>query len=659
MCGIAGVVSRRVLSDAFLHEIIPAWVALLQHRGPDEWGWYRCSRWPVLLFHRRLAITGIQNGQQPLPDERKTLWLSYNGEIYNYLDLREALLAKGHRFRSDTDGEVILHLFKDMGMRALESLNGDFAFALYDAGSGKLFLARDRFGVKPLYYAVKNGALYFSSEIKGIFADPAFPRAIDGETLQNHLQTFYFAEETIFQDVRQLKPGHYLSYDLHSGSIQISTYWNPPFRTTRREEPEADLVEEFRQRFTASVRQRIPGEVQVGAYLSGGLDSSAIVQTMKAAYPEPFPVFSIGFNNKYYNELTYTEELVRSLDLSQFVVQIGKGGLKHAFLKSLWHSEIPVLNTHGAAKQLLAVTARQHCKVVLTGEGADELLMGYGLFAHLHQAEHTGHKKGKASVLGGQLAGDLKQYQAVKAFFGAYPYAMQRHFYLHQINRWLLAGQYRQASGQWDWRDAMRKHFEAETFAGLNSPEATQLFFLRADFPAYLLNYLGDRQEMSASLEGRVPFLDHTLAEFMCALPYSLKFRDTTVKYILREAMRGQLGESLRLRPKQVFYAPAFESLGYFDDPGFFRPFTNAETFKETGVFNPLFYQALIRLIRLLPAGHRLLPVAESVAVFVLSLHIVYDLFIRKFDYWQKQYAPSAGALPLQDYDVGKIYAQV
>ena len=660
MCGIAGIVSKLVHSDAFLRQILPAWATLLQHRGPDEWGWFRCSQWPVLLFHRRLAITGVQNGWQPLPNERKTLWLSFNGEIYNHLDLRNTLITKGHRFRSNTDSEIILHLYEEMGMKALESLNGDFAFALYDAELGKLFLARDRFGMKPLYYAVKNDALYFASEIKAIFADPTFPRAINPETLQNHLQTFFFADETIFQDIRQLKPGHYLSYDLHSGDVQMSAYWELPLRTKHRQDSEAELVEEFRQRFFSAVRLRIPGEVQVGAYLSGGLDSSAIVRTMKAAHPEPFPVFSIGFKNKYYDELSHTKGLVQSLHTPQFVVEIGRGDLKSAFLKSLWHSEIPVLNTHGAAKQLLATLARPHCRVVLTGEGADELLMGYGLFSHLHQIEHTtDHAKEKVSVLGGRLSGKLKHYQAVQQFFGAYPYAMQRHFYLHSINRWMLAGQYRQASGQWDWRKAMRKQFEPDSFAGLNSAEATQLFFLRADFPAYLLNYLGDRQEMSASIEGRTPFLDHTLAEFTCSLPYALKFRDGAGKYILRQAMRGLLAEDILQRPKQVFYAPAFESLGYFDDPDFFRPFTDRAAFEESGIFNPIFYHTLTRLIRLLPAGHRLLPVAESVAVFVLSLHMVHDFFIRRFDFWQKQFAPPSDALLLEDCDAAKRYAPV
>lgn len=664
MCGIAGIVAPAVRSDDFLRQILPAWAALLQHRGPDDWGWFRCRQWPVLLFHRRLAITGVQNGLQPQPNERKTLWLTLNGEIYNYRELREQLAAKGHRLRTDSDSEVVLHLYEDMGIKAIDCLNGDFAFALYDAEAGKLLLVRDRFGVKPLYYAFRDNNLYFASEIKAIFADPGFPRAIDPESLQNHLQTFYFSDATIFKDIRQLKPGHYLSYDLHSGAAQIAAYWQPPLRAPRRQDREADLVDEFRERFFSAVRLRLPGEVQVGAYLSGGLDSSVIVRAMKALHPEPFPVFSISFKNKHYDELAHTKALVEDLKLPQHVVQTGKGDLyfdspgigparapnltglsmKQAFLKSLWHSEIPVLNTHGAAKQVLAVLAQHHCRVVLTGEGADELLMGYGLFAHLHQAENPGKNAAdKASVLGGRLSGKLQHYQAVKQYFGAYPYAMQRHFYLHRINRWFLAGQYRQASGRWRWEEAMQKQFEPGYFSGLNSAEATQLFFLNADFPAYLLNYLGDRQEMSAGIEGRVPFLDHTLAEFMCSLPYDLKFRNGAGKYILREAFRNQLPPGLAQRTKQVFYAPAFESLGYFDDPDFFRPFTDKAAFKENGIFNPLFYRTLLRLIRWLPTGHRLLPVVESVAVFVLSMHIVQDMFIRRFAVWQREFAPVNG----------------
>ena len=657
MCGIAGMVSDRIQEKSFLEHMLQKWEALLRHRGPDGWGWFRCTQWPVLLFHRRLAITGVQNGMQPLPNERSTVWLSFNGEIYNHASIRKELEAKGHHFSTESDGEVIVHLYEDMGMQALEQLNGDFAFALYDAQKGKLFLVRDRFGIKPLYYAASKGAFYFASEIKAIFADSAFPRVLNDNTLPNYLQTFYFANETIFQDVKQLSPGHYLSYDLHSGGIELVSYWKPPFGKAFRRDSESALVDEFRQRFETAVQLRIPKEVKFGAYLSGGLDSSAIVQTIASKQTEAFPVFSIGFTNPHYNELHHTTRLVQTLKTPQHVTWLGKGDLKEAFLKSIWHSEIPVLNTHGAAKQILAGLARQHCRVVLTGEGADELLMGYGLFSHLQQAEQSGGSNKKIAVLGGQLAGKLKHYEAVVGFFGAYPYAMQRHFYLQSIVHWLLSSQYQRLAKNWDWRQAMRQQFDLNQFKGLNSFEATQLFFLNADFPAYLLNYLGDRQEMSAGLEGRVPFLDHTLAEFICSLPLEMKVRGDTGKFILREAMRGSLEDPLRNRPKQVFYAPALESLAYFDDPDFFKAFTSRSKFKAVGIFSPLFYHTLIQAIRVLPAGNRLLPVLESIAVFVLSFHIAHDLFIQEFDAWQKHFAPLDDNLEIYEHNAAHWYA--
>jgi len=315
--------------------------------------------------------------------------------------------------------------------------------------------------------------------------------------------------------------------------------------------------------------------------------------------------------------------------------------LKEAFLQSIWHSEIPVLNTHGAAKNILARLAKDHCKVVITGEGADELLMGYGMFSHLLNEENENYFfKTKASVNKGQLAGTLKKYDSVLDFFGAYPYSMQRHFYLNQINKFMLKGKHRTASSNWIWQEEMLNHMPPEIFEGLDSMRATQLFFLKSDFPAYLLNYLGDRQEMSAGLEGRVPFLDHTLVDFMCRLPNDLKQNQNTSKYILREAFKGVLDDSLRLRPKQVFYAPAFESIGYFDDPSFFSRFDSKSKFNEVGIFNYTFYKYLKVLIRILPAHHQLLPIVESIATFILSMHMVHEFFIKDFETWQKHFSP-------------------
>lgn len=662
MCGIAGHVSSRVLQQSFANNLLVRWHALLRHRGGDGWGWYACKKYPVLLFHQRLAITGVSRGHQPLPDERRKTWVTFNGEIYNYTALRQELEAAGHRFCSDSDAEVIVHLYETMGIDLVRRLRGEFSFALYDAAAGRIFLVRDRFGVKPLYYAQTGGKLLFGSEIKAIFADPVFPRRFDEKALQNHLQSFYFQSETVFEGVSQVPAGHYLCFDIEKSHSTILTYWKLPLGAAPSKSSEKELIETFRHLFLGAVRARIPKEVKWGAYLSGGLDSSAIVRTLAEVQEEPFPVFTLGFENRQYDESAYARRLAEQLGLPQHIVRVGKGDLKNAFLDSVWHSEMPVLNTHGAAKQVLAKAARQHGKVVLTGEGADELLLGYGMFAHLKNQEDAdsnrmyGSRKTKLSVLQGQLSGRLLNYREVTAVFGAYPYAMQRHFFLRRISGLLLAGQYRGASAAWDWRQVLSGHFGVEHFGRLNSTELTQLVHLGTDFPAYLLNYLGDRQEMAAGLEGRVPFLDHELAEFTCTLPADMKFRDGTGKYILRALMRGQLDDVLCDRPKQVFYAPAFESIDFFKEQDFFRQFTGRGAFEEAGVFNPWFFGFLTRSIRVLPPSNKFLPVLESVAIFVLSLHIVHDLFIRNFDTWQRYFAPLSSNIDIQKHNSGLFY---
>lgn len=640
MCGIAGLVCTRTRSQEFLSKLLERWNQQLYHRGPDSWGWYLSKRYPLLLFHRRLAITGLGNGLQPICDEEKTLWMTFNGEIYNHKQLRKDLELRGHKFRSDTDCEVILHLYQEKGIAMLDQLNGDFAFSLFDSKKGLLHLVRDRFGVKPLYYSKRDDVFCFASEIKGILCIPEFRREFDRESLQNYLQTFYFQDETVFKDIKQLSPGHYLSYNIENKQLSTSKYYEVPLGQNTRSDKRDDLVKEFRFRFDEAVKIRIPEEVQVGAYLSGGLDSSVICTSMNKQVAEKFASYSIGFENEKYNELPYSKELSKQLSVRQHIVNIGKGDLKEAFLKSIWHSEIPVLNTHGAAKAELARTAKSHCKVVLTGEGADEMLMGYGFFKHLDQLERGTKKQGeKASIAKGQLSGPLKRYKEVVSKLGVYPYSMQRHFYLQGINRFMLKGLFKEDSKNWRWHSRITDHLGLDAFKGLDSMQASQLLLLKSDFPSYLLNYLGDRQEMSAGLEGRVPFLDHTLVDFMCSLPTDSKYSEENGKVILRKAFIGELKEETLNRQKQVFYAPAFESIAYFEDRSHFASFDSHEKFKEVGIFNFAFYNFLKLLIKVLPRKHHLLPIVESVAIFILSMHILHDFFIKNYLKWSKQYS--------------------
>lgn len=657
MCGIAGLISEKVWNHDFRDHLIYRWRTLLNHRGPDGYGWYGCSKQPALLYHSRLKITGVSNGFQPVPNELNTIWLVFNGELYGHKKIRKELESAGHSFRSDTDAEIVLHLYEQSGISAIKELRGEFSFALYDSIARKLFLVRDRFGIKPLYYAhLPGGKFYFASEIKAIFGDNDFPRIFNQNTLRNYTNTFFFESETPFENVIQVAPAHYVCYDLEKDKLKKYCYWKLPLGSSQDGRIDSDYIEEFHHLLQESVQIRIPEEVKYGAYLSGGLDSSAITSMLHDNDQAPFPVFTVGFEKSHYDESHLASQLAKKLELPHHILMLGKGSLKEAFIQSIWNSEIPVLNTHGAAKSLLAKKAKQHCKVVLTGEGADELLLGYDLFRHLNSTNKNerNEKFNKVSVSGAALSGKLKYQQEVINTFGAYPYTMHRFFYLKKIVRLLLSSQ--KKKDLWNWKIEIPKHISLKTMKGLNSIELTQQFLLHTDFPNYILNYLADRQEMSAGLEGRLPFLDHVFAEFTCTLPEHLKIQKGTGKFILREAMKSSLPENIVNRSKKVFYAPAFESIGLIRDADYFDQFTNKKTFAEVGIFKHILYKTLIRLTSLIPAKHPLLPVFETVAIYVLSLHILYDLYIRNFEEWSHRFAPSMSYEQQELHNASKIY---
>jgi asparagine synthase (glutamine-hydrolysing) len=660
MSGIAGVISQKVLDHRTRFHLIDRWHTLLHHRGPDDWGWHYIAG-SVLLFHCRLTAAGVEKGIQPLPDEQKTIWLLFNGALCGHKELRKDMEAAGHRFRTDLDAEIVIHLYEEYGMDAVNHLRGEFAFALYDTRIQKIFLVRDRFGVKPLYYAhTKGRQFYFASEAKAIFADELFPRHFDMNVIRNYTNTFYFGTETPFEGIKQVAPGNYLCYDLTSDVLNQNCYWRLPLGSAPASGTDADLTAEFLHMLREAVKIRIPAERSFGAFLSGGLDSSAITSLLCLEKENSFPVFTLGFNKAHYDESSFAQQLATKFNLPHHNVKVGQGTLKEMFIRSVWHSEIPVLNTHGAAKMLLSKRAGQHCKVLFTGEGADELLWGYGLFRHLKAAEGSVTKNGGGRILlmQGSMAGRLKHYQEVSNTFGAYPYSMLRHFYIKRISSWLQNSAHRHSSGDlWDWKKEIYKHIPPDLMKGLNSVELTQLFLLSADFPAYILNYLGDRQEMSMGVEGRPPFLDHKLAEFTCRLPDHLKLRNGVGKYILREAMKGYLPDDVRFRSKQVFYAPAFESIDLFIDADYFKQYTAKAAFDDTGIFSPAAFKTMVLFSQLLPAGNRLLPVIESVVIFMLSLHILHDLYIRRFDYWCTQFAPPSCIEDFEFHNTGVKYA--
>jgi len=380
MCGVAGYFQISRQQNQGRHTL-ERMIYPVQHRGPDGFGFFTGKN--AGLAHARLSIVDLQGGWQPITNEDKTLWIVFNGEIFNYPELREELLKRGHTFTTHSDTEVILHLYEEKGSQCLADLNGQFAIAIYDNQKQSLFMARDRMGIRPLFYTFHNGTFYFASEIKSLFnADADIPREIAPQVL-SEIFTFWSpaGEETIFAGVKQLLPGHFMEIT-GSGIQKPQCYWSipfcpddPGFRT------EQSYAEELRELLIDSVRLRLRADVPVGAYLSGGLDSSAITSLVKHYTDNPLKTFSVSFNDKIYDETSEQQEMVDYLETDHYQVTCSYGDIAASFPDVIWHAETPILRTAPTPLYLLSkLVRRNHYKVVLTGEGADEILGGYDIF---------------------------------------------------------------------------------------------------------------------------------------------------------------------------------------------------------------------------------------------------------------------------------------
>jgi len=640
-------------------ELLSNWSSILNHRGPDAWGWYKNKSDQLLLFNSRLAITGVENGCQPIPNEKKTIWLTFSGEIYNHKSLRSQLIKLKHVFRTDSDAEVILHLYEEFGIKCFTDLDGEFAFSLYDGSNEKLYLVRDRFGVKPLYYFHSNSSFIFSSEIKGIFCVPGVERSFDEKQVINQVQSFLFSSETLFKNVKSLSPGNFLSYDLKNGKIETSTYWKPNFKNLYPKIGEKEAFEQFAFLFTKAIEKRIPCEVPYGVYLSGGIDSSAIASVLSNDLDQRVPVFSIGFENKSYDESNLAASLAEDLKMEFNVLKLQKGDLGDHFVKSLWHSEIPVTNPHGTAKMMLAQTAKKKVKVVLTGEGADEMLWGYSLFNHLERIEdqqgNAWQNENHGGLSGGSVGKKLLKYKETTSFFGSYPYSMQRFFFLKRLRPLIYSGGMIKKMKNWSWKKEIEGHLDLHDFEELNSKQATQLMLMQTDFPSYLLNNLGDRQEMASGLEGRLPFLDYDLTDFTNSLPDKFKVNGGRGKYILRNSIHDNIRYIHGERLKKAFYTPAIESLDLWHNNYLNRYFAK-EKFEECGIFKYSSYKLLRNVMRFGPAKYTKGLIIESILMYVLSFHIIHEIFIKNFDDWKNRYASSNSKSLIEQHNMAEKY---
>jgi asparagine synthase (glutamine-hydrolysing) len=566
MCGFAGYVGPVPDADALLARM----TAAIAHRGPDAKGTLALSG--AGLGHARLAIVGLDDGQQPMVDETGHLAIAFNGEIFNYVELREELRARGRRFRTSSDTEVILQLYAEMGEACLSRLNGDFAFAIWDQRRRRMVLARDRMGVRPLFHAVKDGTLYFASEIKALLTVPGIEARIDPVALDQIFTLWApIAPRTAFVDIHELEPASVMLVE--QGRTSVTRYWQLDY--PHRDAPpaitdEAAAAEELRALLSDAVRLRMRADVPVGSYLSGGLDSSLVSALASGMAPRGLETFSVTFDSAEHDESDYQHEMAAALGTSHHAVACREGDIARVFPQVIRFAERPIIRTAPAPLyQLSGLVREAGLKVVLTGEGADEVFAGYDLFKEARVRHFCARQPG--SRLRPHLFRRLYPYlpglqqQSVEylaAFFGANDATPDDPLFSHRP-RFRTTGAAKLFFSN-ELRGALKGYDAAEELASrlpdsfgtwhpLNQAQYLESRFL---LPGYILSSQGDRMAMAHGIEGRFPFLDHRLVEFAAQLPPQMKLKGLTEKYILRRAAKEVLPPRILDRPKQPYRAP-------------------------------------------------------------------------------------------------------
>jgi asparagine synthase (glutamine-hydrolysing) len=575
MCGIAGFIyaDREHPVDP---ETLVAMAAIQHHRGPDGFG---IRRMPGIGFsHARLSIVDLDEsrGRQPFESADGRLMLTKNGELYDYQRIRADLTSRGDRFQTKSDSEMIMHLYPRLGLEGmLPHLRGEFAFALYDKSEECLMLVRDRFGIKPLYWAEFNGVVVFGSELKVLFAHPEVARKFNPAGVYHQLMQTIVPGSTAFEGIHQVPPGNLLVVKRRNGRLQISQskYWDMPFpeealRPSAYDEQE--WVEAVREKLLEAVQLRLEADVPVGCYLSGGIDSCSILGLAAAARQNPVKAFTIGFDNKDYDESPIAREMAESTGADQDLMMLDASHLYDNFVETLWHTERTIYNTLGVAKLLMSRHVNQvDYKVVLTGEGSDELFGGYPAFRrdmflhgldHLSADERVEWEKLLAEqnklFKGAMLAEDEIKHAALEAKVGFTPSCLQPWLASAARVPGLLSKEMSAQLNDYDPGGAIADQLDGDRLAGRHPLDKAQYVWIKTMLEGQILTWGGDRVDMANSMEARPAFLDHHLAELAAQLPPSLRIKGRTEKYVLREAMKGLLPEVLYKREKFAFMAP-------------------------------------------------------------------------------------------------------
>lgn len=608
MCGIAGFYQHSMPTGR-AEERLALMASRLGHRGPDAHG--TLLRGDVGLAHARLAIVDIADGAQPMCTPEDDLAISFNGEIFNHIELRETLTERGHRFRTQSDTEVLLHLYREKGLDCLDDLNGDFAFALHDRPNDRLVIARDRMGVRPLYYTWHEGTFHFASELGALLALPGMDATIDPVAL-DQIFTLWFPlpPRTAFRGIYELPPGHLMI--LRDGAATVRRWWQLSYPDLNDAPPAASLdaqVEELKALLAEATRIRLRADVPVGSYLSGGLDSSLVSALAAQNVTQGLRTFSLAFESQEHDERNWQKAMVDSLGVASETVECSTEDIARYMPEVMEHVQTPVLRTAPVPLYLLAKHVRERgMKVVLTGEGADEIFAGYDIFREARVRRFCSRQPQSS--------------RRPKLFQRLYPYLpglkQQTPDYLA---RFFAFGREGTEESLFSHRPRFRStaaakiFFSAELKAELGDYDAAadlaaqlpedfrrwhplhQAQYLETSFllPGYILSSQGDRVMMANGVEGRFPFLDPRVIDFATALPPEAKLRGLKEKYILKQAAAGLVPNAIINRPKQPYRAPdaeAFSTAAYLDTA------LSAQQIRNVGLFNAQAVEKLTAKVR-------------------------------------------------------------
>lgn len=635
MCGICGQYRMDGVDADELQQMADA----IAHRGPDDEGFYVNGR--IGLGSRRLSIIDLDTGKMPISNEDGTIWIVYNGEIYNFPSLKQFLEDRGHNFKTDTDTEVIVHLYEEFGEQCVEKLSGMFAFAVWDENRQRLFIARDRIGQKPLYYAHNGRDISFASEIKALLTNGRIRRQIDYESLHHYLSLrFIPSPRTMLEDVRKLPPAHYLIFQ--DGQVQIKRYWQLSFQN-KLDLVEDEYIDQLGQILSKTVNSHMISDVPVGAFLSGGMDSSMVVALMARHMSEPFNTFAVGVVEQDFNELPFAK-LVADQYQTCHIEKCVESNLIQLLPQIVRHMDEPS-DPIAACMYHAAHLAAQYVKVVLGGDGGDELFAGFDRYLGIGYIQHYAMIP---SLIRHKLIGPL-----IDVVPESYTYksVTQKLRWMHQLSLLPNQGQrYAEATCFFRFnhqeKQLLYNGVLGRDFRSLNSADVITYQFdhapannpldrmLYADFLTRLPEHslmLTDRMTMAHGLESRSPFLDHQLVEFMAAFPANMKIRGKTLKYALRKLSEAYLPERIVNREKQGFMFP----IAYWFQNELYpliRGFLLNSGFVESGIFNKSYVNRLIE-------EHRNNKVDHHVRLWMLL----------NLEIWRRMYIEQEDVIHIQD----------